>query len=182
MGIYSMGKSLIKSNSDAAKNTGLGRLFLPQNDLGIKRGYDSAKTGMKDLQNAEQIMAASPKGKKKWEAVRDAAAERGDAFDVEQANAMLAHNKNQLGIATAASPAASKQVGGGIGEMWKGTRGYFTGADLAGQDGRTMAAAARIGAAGAAYMGVNGGLRYLSGGGMTYNNQGERDIAGIPFI
>ena len=40
----------------------------------------------------------------------------------------------------------------------------------------------RVKAAIGAYAGVNIGGRFLSGGGVTRNNTGERDIAGIPFI
>ena len=40
----------------------------------------------------------------------------------------------------------------------------------------------RVKAAIGAYAGVNIGGRFLSGGGITRNNTGERDIAGIPFI
>lgn len=38
--------------------------------------------------------------------------------------------------------------------------------------------AARIGT----YVGASVGLRVISGGNLTHNNTGERDIAGIPFI
>ena len=40
----------------------------------------------------------------------------------------------------------------------------------------------RVKAAIGAYAGINIGGRFLSGGGITRNNTGERDIAGIPFI
>lgn len=36
--------------------------------------------------------------------------------------------------------------------------------------------------AAAVWGGANAGMRGLSGGGVTYNNDGERDIAGIPFL
>lgn len=52
---------------------------------------------------------------------------------------------------------------------------YFIGGDM-------KQNAARIGTAAGLYMGAAAGARYVSGGGMTYNNQGQRDIAGIPFI
>ncbi len=73
-------------------------------------------------------------------------------------------------------------VSSGVAGMAKGVGGYFAASDMRGLSGRAMTAAVRTGTAGAAYMGANAGLRYLSGGGLTYNNQGERDIAGIPFI
>lgn len=40
----------------------------------------------------------------------------------------------------------------------------------------------RIGAAGVGYMGVNLAGRYISGGNYNTNRNGERDIAGIPFV
>jgi hypothetical protein len=42
--------------------------------------------------------------------------------------------------------------------------------------------AIRIGTAAAGYMGVNMAGRAITGGSLTTNNNGERDIAGIPFI
>lgn len=42
--------------------------------------------------------------------------------------------------------------------------------------------AARNGALVGGYLGVSAAGRAVSGGGLTYNNQGQRDIAGIPFI
>ncbi len=60
--------------------------------------------------------------------------------------------------------------------------GYLTAADRAGSNDRFKVGAMRTGLAVGAYAGANAGLRYMSGGGITYNNRGERDIAGIPFI
>lgn len=40
----------------------------------------------------------------------------------------------------------------------------------------------RVGTAIGAYAGLSIGSRYLSGGTLTTNNSGQRDIAGIPFI
>lgn len=40
----------------------------------------------------------------------------------------------------------------------------------------------RIAGTAAAYMGVNAVGRLASGGSLTRNNQGERDIAGVPFL
>jgi len=44
--------------------------------------------------------------------------------------------------------------------------------------GGTTGAMYRLGA----YAGAAVGLRYLSGGSLTRNNRGERDIAGVPFL
>lgn len=42
--------------------------------------------------------------------------------------------------------------------------------------------AVRFGTVAAGYGVASGTTRYLSGGSMTYNSKGERDIAGIPFM
>lgn len=55
------------------------------------------------------------------------------------------------------------------------TKDYFMSGDLGTN-------ALRWGAAGAAYGGVAVGTRVMSGGSATTNNQGQRDIAGIPFL
>lgn len=59
--------------------------------------------------------------------------------------------------------------------MAKEAKDYFVGGDFTQN-------AARIGAATAAVGGVAVGTRYMSGGSVTHNNQGRRDIAGIPFV
>lgn len=48
--------------------------------------------------------------------------------------------------------------------------------------GTRMDTVKKVGMVAGAYAGANVGLRELNGGGATYNNRGERDIAGIPFI
>lgn len=55
------------------------------------------------------------------------------------------------------------------------TGGYFLGADK-------TTNAIRMGTFGAGYVGVSGLTRAVSGGSMTRNKKGERDIAGIPFL
>lgn len=42
--------------------------------------------------------------------------------------------------------------------------------------------AAKWGTVAAGYMAINGIGRGLSGGGLTYNNTGQRDIMGVPFV
>ncbi len=54
-------------------------------------------------------------------------------------------------------------------------KGYFLSGDMGTN-------AMRWGAVGAAYGAANVGVRTLSGGSATTNNQGQRDIAGIPFL
>lgn len=49
-------------------------------------------------------------------------------------------------------------------------------------EGTTMDRVKKATAYGGIYMGGNIALRGLTGGGVTYNYDGERDIAGIPFV
>lgn len=183
MSVWGAGKSLLKSNRDAASDSGIGRLFMSQSDLGIKSSYNDLREGGKDLRAAEKVISKSTAKKNKYQKQLEKAQEDGTDL-AGQAELMdkIRHHEGKIADHREFSTQAAERTGAGIGGLWKGTRKYFTGEDLAGQDGRAMAVAARVGGAGAAYMGINGGLRYMSGGGMTYNNQGERDIAGIPFI
>jgi len=82
---------------------------------------------------------------------------------------------------------AMSDIGGGALDagidMAKSVGGYFTGADRAGQGwGRGRAVATRAGMTVGAGMGIATGARYASGGTFTENRNGDRDIAGIPFI
>lgn len=74
-------------------------------------------------------------------------------------------------------------------KMWesaKGTPGkakdWMIAKDRAHQDDRFKTAAMRSGLAVGGYVGINAAGRAATGGGMTYNNRGERDIAGVPFV
>lgn len=62
-----------------------------------------------------------------------------------------------------------------IGKLGDDTKDYFTGGDFTQNAVRMGAAAGVLGTAAV-------GTRYMSGGSVTHNNQGRRDIAGIPFI
>lgn len=59
--------------------------------------------------------------------------------------------------------------------MLKEGKDYFVGGDWKQNGARIGAATAAVGAAAV-------GTRYMSGGSATHNNQGRRDIAGIPFV
>lgn len=58
--------------------------------------------------------------------------------------------------------------------MFEMAKEFYTGAD----GGGAKSAAKRLGATGAGLV----GLRYATGGNLTSNGKGEKDIAGIPFI
>lgn len=82
---------------------------------------------------------------------------------------------------------AMSDIGGGALDagldMAKSVGGYYSGADRAGQGwGRGRAVATRAGMTVGAGMGIATGARYATGGSFTENRNGDRDIAGIPFI
>lgn len=75
---------------------------------------------------------------------------------------------------------------GGEAGNWNTIRSGTKAAGLMAQDyylgGSLSQNATRIGVTAGAYMAGASGVRYLSGGSMSYNSNGERDIAGIPFV
>ena len=64
--------------------------------------------------------------------------------------------------------------------MKRNATDYLTARDMAENKGKALAV--RHGALALAGTAAMVGPRYLSGGNMSTNNRGERDIAGIPFI
>lgn len=66
-------------------------------------------------------------------------------------------------------------LGGNLATFGSATAGYY-------RSGSKKTNAIRAGATAGAYMGANFIGRSLTGGSVGYNNQGERDIAGLPFF
>lgn len=81
----------------------------------------------------------------------------------------------QMGLLRESQLQADQKTWGSIKEAPGLAKDYFIGGDF-------KQNAARIGAAAGAYGAANVGMRAINGGGVTYNNQGQRDIAGIPFV
>ncbi|WP_421019278.1 hypothetical protein, partial [Klebsiella pneumoniae] len=67
MSVWGAGKSLLKSNRDAASDSGIGRLFMSQSDLGIKSSYNDLREGGKDLRAAEKVISKSTAKKNKYQ-------------------------------------------------------------------------------------------------------------------
>lgn len=78
--------------------------------------------------------------------------------------------------------ASYMQAREGIKDTPKAIKNWMLAKDFSGDPEQFKVAAGRIGVVGGAYAGLAIGGRYISGGGVTYNNQGQRDIAGIPFV
>lgn len=74
-------------------------------------------------------------------------------------------------------------MAGSLTNMGGSLKNWATAADMKGAGGgRAMAIGARAGAVVGGSVALGTGVRAVNGGGMTYNNRGERDIAGIPLI
>lgn len=86
-------------------------------------------------------------------------------------------------MAHGAGQVADKQYWGAAKTFGKMSFDNKIGADMAGQGWkRTGAVAARNALPAAGFIAAANVPRYLSGGSATTNNQGQRDIAGIPFV
>ena len=165
--------------------------LLPQGDLGITAGKERAKGAFagaradsrrargyaKRAGQQDNNLAEAVAFNKQGLTSDDMLAAQQQAFTAKKNRYMERAEENAMRLEK-----RGNEMRGGVGDMIKGVGGYFAASDMRGMGGRAMTAAVRTGTAGAAYMGANAGLRYMSGGGLTYNNQGERDIAGIPFI
>ncbi len=90
------------------------------------------------------------------------------------------HNRTQqIGDMKSSVDKYHRAGASGLRDIAGGVGSFFTGGDYAGQGmKRAGVVAARHGAIGAGMV----GLRYASGGTMTQNNKGQRDIAGVPFF
>lgn len=158
------------------------------NGVGMKNAYDVARQSGKKMSQASRMDSrlASKISKNEKEAAKIKADKGLGEADRERALATLSSRHKQLsgrknGLSDTADGYQDQMVSG-IGDTIKGVGRYFGATDMRGQSGRATAMAVRGGVAAAGYMGANTALRYVSGGGMTYNNTGERDIAGIPFL
>jgi hypothetical protein len=173
-----------------ASNTGETLLGLPVlnklrpqgGGVGIKSNFNGMKQSHKDMAEANRVLKSGNETEKRLTAMRDKAMKDGNTNDVTMANNMLSQMKNERSMYEGTRDAATKSTADSMNDMVKGVGRYFGATDMRGQSGRFMTGAVRNGAAVGGVMAAGTGLRYLSGGGMTYNNQGQRDIAGIPFI
>lgn len=168
-----------------ASRTPIVKEFIPQGKgTGYKAGLDNVKGGYNDMHNADLALQAHNNRISSMESALSKAQANNDVAGIEritnQLNKRKAKTGKYEGLVDSAATSGTDRMAGGLSDMGKGIGNYFTAKDV--NKGRMMTSAVRIGGAGAAYMGAATGARYLSGGGLTYNNQGERDIAGIPFI
>lgn len=83
-----------------------------------------------------------------------------------------------LGARKQKSDIQTRMLTNRIGQVWDHTKrlGQWT------QEGPLTDRLIKTGAVAGTWMGANAIGRGMSGGGMTYNNDGRRDIAGIPFM
>jgi hypothetical protein len=102
----------------------------------------------------------------------DAAQKMNDKEQVEALQAaMSGQRKDMSKLGTQEMMSYVQQAGGHMARTLKWS-----------QEGSGMDRLKKTAFVGGVYGGANVGLRGLSGGGATYNNDGERDIAGLPFL
>lgn len=149
------------------------------------KDYDAAQTALGT--QATRVNQRMESGNAKGASLKALQAER-DAID--KANTVLSKSRNS-GMSYADASKSLLTGENGLDSMRMGYEAK-AGANLGDLPGLLMdsakgngdwgVAAKRAAVGGTAFMGLAAGARYASGGGMTYNNQGQQDIAGIPFI
>jgi hypothetical protein len=179
--------SSLLSNQEVRNVPVIGNLFTKGEGVGMKNAREVVSNGFSGMTRAEQGAGRMQQTAAKLQQQMAALDKSGlSEADRDAAKKVL---QGRIDSLSAAQKVAGEHAGamqdsmvGGIADMGKSIGRYFGATDMRDQSGRFLTAATRVGAAGGAYMGAATGARYLSGGGLTYNNKGERDIAGIPFI
>lgn len=182
MGIKQSLKSFIGSNTDALHNNMFTRPLMPRKGSDVNFSYKPTQAAWKDMREADKVVNNQKDRIAETKTAFEKATTDGDAAAVKTLEGKLKGQESQLKALNKKAANKSQTFGETAWDYAKTPLNYLGAKDYAGQDGRAMAIAARTGAVGAAWMGVNGLGRMATGGGMTYNNTGERDIAGIPFI
>lgn len=123
---------------------------------GFRANIETARNSMKsNIQNLEGDLAAATD----------------DTTKTAYLQALAGARKDLAGLGTRGIMSYGEQVGAHALRTLKWT-----------QEGPGMDRLVKSAAVGGAWMGGNTAMRGMSGGGLTYNNNGERDIAGIPFL
>ena len=143
----------------------------------LSKALDEMKTGFaKNIDAAKGVSAfkLSDEARGAFDTIAKNAASIGDdsAKIFDNFNDVLTKYNSNIGKGiSGAEEFFGRTAGTGIG--WKNTIGAYTAGTAGGK--RAMYTAAGVGVAGV-------GVRYLQGGSLTRKANGERDIAGVPFI
>lgn len=182
MGIKQSLKSFIGSNTDALHSNMFTKPLMFRKDSGMSFSTKDTKAAWDDMRTADKVVGEQKERIAEAQAAVKKHTDAGDAKAAKKAERQLNSLQGRMGGLEDNAAKQSKAFGETAWDYAKRPLDYVTAKDYKGQDGRAMAAMARGTAVGAAWMGMNGIGRAVTGGGMTYNNTGERDIAGIPFI
>ncbi|WP_422661777.1 hypothetical protein ACK8P5_25825 (plasmid) [Paenibacillus sp. EC2-1] len=155
---------LLRSNMDAATQG----LFSDQVRQGVKTGVHSLGRGTPGREAVRQSR-------------RDLDMALKDLSPAER-KARLAPGANTAEVQALRDAEAMRagEITDGIKSLGTAAKDWALGRDVA--DGRAMTLAKRYGAVAAGSVGLGTAGRFLTGGDMTHDNRGNRDIAGIPFI
>lgn len=183
---FKMGRHIVSNGDARGMLQGvpiLNNLLTQGSGVGMRAGREAYQAGKTDIQKAQNLVTgnanrvADLEKKLKYEKDPEKIQQLQNALELRKAQTGK-YDKNLEQV----SEAGYDTMAGGITDMAKSIPNYFMATDMRGLQGRAMVAGTRIGVGAGVYMGGAAGLRYMSGGGLTYNNAGEQDIAGIPFI
>lgn len=147
----------------------------------IKSNIATMQAGTAQAKNAKQMIKRGDKARNKMQKELDNPATSDARREV--IGKKMQTLDAQSGIRKAQIDAGNQQIADGVVGMGRSATDWITAADKKAEGaGRAMAMGARVGAVAGASVLAGTGIRAMNGGGLTYNNQGERDIAGIPFI
>lgn len=168
-------QSVLDANLDANRNTLFGRIFDDEKGLGggkhAQRIQDRREITKKDKEIYEKEMGAHRESLSQQQALRQEAQNAGES----------AENLSRIEKSIKAADDKMRQTKrktGFVDNAWNNTADTFR----AMNSGNAAQIATKWGAVAAAGVVVNGTGRALTGGGVTYNSSGERDIMGIPFV
>ena len=182
MGIKQSLKSFIGSNTDALHSNMFTKPLMFRPGSGMTASPKQTKAAWDDMRKADKVVGEQKERIADVKSEMKKLADAGDADGAKALEGKLGSLQGRLGSLEGRASKKSEAFGTQAWDYAKTPLKYFGASDYKGQDGRAMAIMARGAAGGAAWMGLNAAGRVATGGGMTYNNTGERDIAGIPFI
>lgn len=163
------------------KSTRLGGRVMGDVDTAVKGQYDNLREATdvsRNIRNRDRRVKAV---NKKNDAIINNP--NSTPSEIEAAQARKLRMEDQATSVAGRRDENSKAIADSISGMGGAIGNWAIAADAKGNGmGRAMTLGARWGAVGAGSMAVGAGVRALNGGTFTTNNQGQRDIAGIPFL
>ena len=187
-------KNLVRSNEGLSKIPTKRLANLEKSREAFLKGFD-AKQGNDLVDHLEKYRPASYRmgeGAESWSGMtgdqKRSAIKKDYNIRMKQQRGLIDTISNVQDKGTVGTFSALQQQYASSGEAGKldTIKSGVKAAGLMAQDyylgGNLSQTATRVGVTAGAYMTGASGVRYLSGGSVGYNSNGERDIAGIPFM